>query len=150
MRINLDDPTPEKSGVIPVLDDESQDDDRVTAQGADELIIRRDQPQKRRRSGPRPLTQGQQRALLAFLIVVISIAVIAFGSYLRNAYLLTRRLPELPDAPARTRPSSPTQAAPQIQRPAGRPVYEGPPPVNTRPLAEPDPADDNQPTEGIH
>lgn len=151
MRINLDEPVPDDRKPVEEAAVEEPSEEEAPEVETDELIIRRDEPRKRRkRTGPKPLTPGQQRALIVLLVVVIAVAVVSLGFYVNRL----RRPPiQLPDTGVVARPAPPVQprsAPSRVQRPTRPPVYQGPPPRTNEPLEEPLGSDSSEPAEGIH
>lgn len=156
MRINLDEPVPDKpeqaAEVVP--EPETEDGEASDADATDEFVIHRDESwRRRRRSAPRALTPAEQRAITAALVVVIVIALVSFGLYINSLRRPPIRFPEgtpiakpAPQAPRRAQVRTP-QAPPRAASP---PVYQGPPPRGSEPLSEPAGSDTSEPTEGIH
>ena len=154
MRINLDEPVPDepKHPAVEEQPEEPEEDESVgEAGGDDELIIRRDEPWRRRKPRvPKPLTPAQQRALTALLIVVIAAAVISLGFYLQRLRQPPLRLPETHVETRQAQPAARRMPPAQVQRPLRPPVYQGPPPRDSEPLEEPRGTDAEAPAEGIH
>lgn len=151
MRINLDEPVPDEPlQPAGASEDETEDEASAESMASDEIIIRRDTlTKRRRRTGPKPLTPQQQRAIVAFLVLVIVMAVTSLGVYVRNVRETARRIPVVRTQPP---PAQLLQAPQRVvpQRPAGPPIYQGPPPRNDQPLEEGADADTSTPAEGIH